>query len=173
MPEPFAHRLRDADQPLILGRHIAQPLTEDGRGCVCRRHSWAGTSSGLTLGHAVITDRIFFRRLIAFALLGHHMQQLGTLELAHSRNRPSRIIPHVSQESLVKNFPTLKHARFWMTFGQEYLTHLRVIQNIGMSRIDPIDYNGQQIVPIQFLKVNSSVLMKYNALKILVNKILK
>ena len=39
-----------------------------------------------------------------------------------------------------------------MTFGQEYLTHLRVIQNIGMSRIDPIMYNGQEIVPIQFLK---------------------
>ena len=59
---------------------------------------------------------------------------------------------HEELESLVKNFPTLKRARFWMTFGQEYLTHLRVIQNIGMSRIDPIDYNGQQIVPIQFLK---------------------
>ena len=39
-----------------------------------------------------------------------------------------------------------------MTFGQEYLTHLRVIQNIGMARIDEIDYNGQKIVPIQFLK---------------------
>ena len=39
-----------------------------------------------------------------------------------------------------------------MTFGQEYLTHLRVIQNIGMARIDPIMYNGVEIVPIQFLK---------------------
>lgn len=39
-----------------------------------------------------------------------------------------------------------------MTFGQEYLTHLRVIQNIGMARIDPIIYNGVEIVPIQFLK---------------------
>ena len=55
-------------------------------------------------------------------------------------------------ESLVKNFPTIKRARFWMTFGQEYLTHLRVIQNIGMARIDEIDYNGQKIVPLQFLK---------------------
>lgn len=53
---------------------------------------------------------------------------------------------------MVKNFPTIKRARFWMTFGQEYLTHLRVIQNIGMARIDEIDYNGQKIVPIQFLK---------------------
>jgi saccharopine dehydrogenase (NAD+, L-lysine-forming) len=39
-----------------------------------------------------------------------------------------------------------------MTFGQEYLTHLRVIQNIGMARIDEVEYNGQKIVPIQFLK---------------------
>ena len=39
-----------------------------------------------------------------------------------------------------------------MTFGQEYLTHLRVIQDIGMARIDPIEYQGQQIVPLQFLK---------------------
>lgn len=59
---------------------------------------------------------------------------------------------HEELELLVKNFPTLKRARFWMTFGQEYLTHLRVIQNIGMARIDEIDYNGQKIVPIQFLK---------------------
>lgn len=59
---------------------------------------------------------------------------------------------HEELESLTKNFPTLKRARFWMTFGQEYLTHLRVIQNIGMARIDPILYNGQEIVPIQFLK---------------------
>src|SRR5574344_2831744 len=66
--------------------------------------------------------------------------------------KESYVIYHEELESLVKNFPTLKRARFWMTFGQEYLTHLRVIQNIGMSRIDPIDYNGQQIVPIQFLK---------------------
>lgn len=39
-----------------------------------------------------------------------------------------------------------------MTFGQEYLTHLRVIQNIGMASIEPINYNGMEIVPIQFLK---------------------
>jgi len=63
----------------------------------------------------------------------------------------SYLLHHEELESLVKNFPTLKRARFWMTFGQEYLTHLRVIQNIGMSSIKPIDYNGQQIVPLQFL----------------------
>lgn len=66
--------------------------------------------------------------------------------------KESYLIYHEELESLVKNFPTLKRARFWMTFGQEYLTHLRVIQNIGMANIDPIIYNGVEIVPIQFLK---------------------
>jgi len=66
--------------------------------------------------------------------------------------KESYVIFHEELESLVKHFPTLKRARFWMTFGQEYLTHLRVIQNIGMARIDPIIYNGMEIVPIQFLK---------------------
>ena len=66
--------------------------------------------------------------------------------------RESYVIYHEELESLVKNYPTIKRARFWMTFGQEYLTHLRVIQNIGMARIDPIIYNGVEIVPIQFLK---------------------
>ena len=65
--------------------------------------------------------------------------------------KESYLIYHEELESLVKNYPTIKRARFWMTFGQEYLTHLRVIQNIGMARIDPM-YNGVEIVPIQFLK---------------------
>ncbi len=67
-------------------------------------------------------------------------------------DRESYLIYHEELESLVKNFPTLKRARFWMTFGQEYLTHLRVIQNIGMAGIEPIMYEGKEIVPIQFLK---------------------
>ena len=66
--------------------------------------------------------------------------------------KESYLIYHEELESLVKNYPTIKRARFWLTFGQEYLTHLRVIQNIGMARIDPIMYNGVEIVPIQFLK---------------------
>lgn len=66
--------------------------------------------------------------------------------------KESYLIYHEELESLVKNFPTIKRARFWMTFGQEYLTHLRVIQNIGMASIEPIIYNGMEIVPIQFLK---------------------
>jgi saccharopine dehydrogenase (NAD+, L-lysine-forming) len=66
--------------------------------------------------------------------------------------RESYLMYHEELESLTKNFPTLKRARFWMTFGQEYLTHLRVMQNIGMTSIKPILYKGIEIVPIQFLK---------------------
>ncbi len=66
--------------------------------------------------------------------------------------RESYLLYHEELESLVLNFPTIRRARFWMTFGQEYLTHLRVIQNIGMARIDEVEYNGVKIVPLQFLK---------------------
>ncbi|WP_282774470.1 saccharopine dehydrogenase family protein [Phaeodactylibacter xiamenensis] len=66
--------------------------------------------------------------------------------------KDSYLIYHEELESLVKNFPTLKRARFWMTFGQEYLTHLRVIQNIGMAGIEPVKYNGMDVIPLEFLK---------------------
>jgi len=66
--------------------------------------------------------------------------------------RESYLIYHEELESLVKHFPTLKRARFWMTFGEDYLTHLRVIQNIGMASIKPILYEGKEIVPLKFLK---------------------
>lgn len=66
--------------------------------------------------------------------------------------RSSYVIYHEELESLIKNFPSLKRARFWMTFGDEYLTHLRVIQNIGMAGIEPVEYEGKFIVPLQFLK---------------------
>jgi len=66
--------------------------------------------------------------------------------------KKSYLIFHEELESLVKNFPTLRQARFWMTFGDEYLTHLRVIQNIGMAGIEPVRFQGQDIVPLEFLK---------------------
>lgn len=59
---------------------------------------------------------------------------------------------HEELESLVLHLKELKRARFWMTFGEQYLTHLRVLENVGMTRIDPVEFGGQQIVPIQFLK---------------------
>lgn len=67
-------------------------------------------------------------------------------------SRDSYVLYHEELESLTKNYPGLKQARFWMTFGREYLTHLRVIQNIGMAGIEPVMYEGRKIVPLQFLK---------------------
>ena len=64
----------------------------------------------------------------------------------------SYIIYHEELESLVKHYPTLQRARFWMTFGEEYLTHLRVIQNIGMAGIEPVLFKGKKIIPLEFLK---------------------
>lgn len=66
--------------------------------------------------------------------------------------RESYLLYHEELESLAKHIPTLKRARFWMTFSQEYITHLQVLQNLGLTRIDPIDYAGTKIVPLQFLK---------------------
>ena len=59
---------------------------------------------------------------------------------------------HEELESLVRHFPKVRRARFWMTFSDNYLNHLKVLQNVGMTRIDPVIYNGQEIVPLQFLK---------------------
>ena len=66
--------------------------------------------------------------------------------------RKSYLIYHEELESLVLHFPTIKRARFWMTFSEEYLTHLRVIQNIGMAGIEPVLYKGMEIIPLEFLK---------------------
>ena len=66
--------------------------------------------------------------------------------------KESYLLYHEELESLVKNFPHLKRARFWMTFSQNYITHLNVLQNVGMTRIDPVNYNGVDIVPLEFLK---------------------
>jgi saccharopine dehydrogenase (NAD+, L-lysine-forming) len=62
------------------------------------------------------------------------------------------LLYHEEMESLVKHFPEVKRMRFWMTFGQSYLTHLKVLENVGMTRIDPVVYEGREIVPLQFLK---------------------
>jgi saccharopine dehydrogenase (NAD+, L-lysine-forming) len=59
---------------------------------------------------------------------------------------------HEELESLVQNIKGLKKIRFWMTFGQQYLTHLRVLENVGMTSIKPVMYEGKEIVPLQFLK---------------------
>jgi len=62
------------------------------------------------------------------------------------------LLYHEELESIAKHFPKLKRARFWMTFSQNYLDHLRILGNVGMTRIDPVRFQGVDIVPIQFLK---------------------
>lgn len=62
------------------------------------------------------------------------------------------LLYHEELESIVKNFPTLRHARFWMTFSDNYIKHLEVLGNVGMTGIKPVMYEGREIVPLQFLK---------------------
>jgi len=59
---------------------------------------------------------------------------------------------HEELESLHQHLPEIERIRFWMTFGDAYITHLTVLQNVGMTRIDPVIYEGHEIVPLQFLK---------------------
>ncbi|ADN35615.1 Saccharopine dehydrogenase [Methanolacinia petrolearia DSM 11571] len=62
------------------------------------------------------------------------------------------LLYHEEEESLVKNIPGLKRIRFWMTFSDEYLTHLRVLRNVGMTGIEPVEFEGHKIIPLKFLK---------------------
>lgn len=62
------------------------------------------------------------------------------------------LLHHEEMESLAINIKGIKKIRFWMTFSDNYLTHLRVLENVGMTSIEPIDFEGQKIVPLQFLK---------------------
>ncbi|HNU74168.1 MAG TPA: saccharopine dehydrogenase family protein [Deltaproteobacteria bacterium] len=66
--------------------------------------------------------------------------------------RKSYLIYHEEEESLARNIRGLRQIRFWMTFSDSYIKHLEVLQNVGMTRIDPVLYNGVEIVPLQFLK---------------------
>ena len=66
--------------------------------------------------------------------------------------KESYLLYHEELESLVKNIPKIKRARFWMTFGETYINHLQVLQNVGMTSIKAINYEGRKIVPLQFLK---------------------
>jgi saccharopine dehydrogenase (NAD+, L-lysine-forming) len=59
---------------------------------------------------------------------------------------------HEELESITKHFPEIKRARFWMTFSDNYLKHLEVLGNVGMTSIEPVNFEGQEIIPLQFLK---------------------
>ena len=62
------------------------------------------------------------------------------------------LLHHEEIESLAKNIPEVKRIRFFMTFGQSYLTHMRCLENVGMLSTTPVQFEGHEIVPIKFLK---------------------
>jgi len=66
--------------------------------------------------------------------------------------RKSYLLYHEELESLAQNIKGLRRIRFWMTFGESYLKHLEVLQNVGMTRIDEVEFEGKKIVPIKFLR---------------------
>lgn len=68
-------------------------------------------------------------------------------------NREMYLIYHEELQALVRHIRGLKKIRFWMTFSPEYLTHLRVLQNVGMTRIDPVIYKGHEVIPIELLSI--------------------
>lgn len=66
--------------------------------------------------------------------------------------KDSYLLYHEEMESLVQNIKGLKRIRFFMTFGQSYIKHMEVLQNVGMLGIEPVMHKGQEIIPIEFLK---------------------
>ncbi len=88
-------------------------------------------------GKWIETEPLEFRKMIDYPEVGE---------------KASYLLYHEELESLVQNIKGLKRIRFWMTFGDAYIKHMEVLQNVGMTRIDPVVHNGVEIVPIQFLK---------------------
>ena len=66
--------------------------------------------------------------------------------------KDSYLLYHEEMESLVQHIKGLKRIRFFMTFGESYLTHMRCLENVGMLGIEPVEHQGQKIIPIEFLK---------------------
>jgi len=88
-------------------------------------------------GHWVETEPMEIKRVYDFPQIG---------------DKDMYLLHHEELESLALNLKGIKRIRFFMTFGQSYLTHLKCLENVGMTSIEPIDFNGQKIVPLQFLK---------------------
>ena len=85
-------------------------------------------------------------------IYGEPLSKKITFDFPEVGKKNMYLMYHEELESLVKNFPELKRARFWMTFGEQYLNYLKVIQDIGLSSIKPINYKGIDIIPLKFLK---------------------
>lgn len=87
-----------------------------------------------------------------------HWVETEPMEIKREYNFPQvgqkdmYLLHHEEIEALAKNIPGVKRIRFFMTFGQSYLTHMKCLENVGMLSTSPVEYNGQEIVPIQFLK---------------------
>ena len=75
-----------------------------------------------------------------------------TFDYPEAGPKESYLLFHEEMESLVKHIKGLKRIRFWMTFSQNYITHLKVLENVGMTRIDAVSYEGHEIIPLRFLK---------------------
>ena len=80
------------------------------------------------------------------------MSQSRVFDFPEVGERTAYLLYHEELESLVLHIPGLQRIRFWMTFGEAYLKHLEVLQNVGMTSIEPVEFQGQQIVPLEFLK---------------------
>ncbi len=83
---------------------------------------------------------------------GPALSQKQTFDFDQVGPRNMYLMYHEELESLAKFYPEIQRIRFWMTFGDSYLKHLEVLENIGMTRIDPVMFQGVEIVPLQFLK---------------------
>ena len=88
-------------------------------------------------GHWVETEPMEIKRVYNFPEIGP---------------KDMYLLHHEEIESLALNIPGIKRIRFFMTFGESYLTHLRCLENVGMTSIEPIMFEGKEIVPLQFLK---------------------
>lgn len=88
-------------------------------------------------GHWIETEPMEIKRVYNFPEVGE---------------KDMYLLHHEELESLALNIPGIKRIRFFMTFGQSYLTHLKCLENVGMTSIEPIMYEGKEIVPLQFLK---------------------
>lgn len=114
-------------------------------------------------GHAFATNFNPEINIREITQKGRYWEEGGWIEtapLSQSRvfdfpeigERKAYLMYHEELESLVRNIRGLRRIRFFMTFGDEYLTHLRVLENVGMTRIDPVLFEGREIVPLRFLK---------------------
>ena len=87
-----------------------------------------------------------------------HWVETKPMEIKRTYNFPEigkkdmYLLHHEEIESLAVNIPGIKRIRFFMTFSESYLTHLKCLEDVGMTSIEPVMYNGQEIVPLQFLK---------------------